>query len=133
MALVNRSSGFVNSLIVETAVIGNGFAVKFGSDNTKVVLAAAATDLIIGVAYVPGGDTNNNTAAVGDYVDVIMGFCSTYAKAGGTIAAGDRVTSDAAGKLITTTTALNKVVGIALAAAASNDLVPIMLTMGATV
>lgn len=49
---------------------------------------------------------------------------------GATVAAGAKLTTDAAGKLVTAT-ASQAVVGVALAGGATNDIIPVLLTRAA--
>lgn len=101
------------------AISGAGYAVKLSSG--QVVVATAGTDKIIGVT--------EDSAAAGEVVSVRLRSApgTVKVKAGGTIAVGDLVTATTAGKLIATTTAGDQVVGMALEAGASNDLVEVML------
>lgn len=103
---------------VATAALAEGVAVKLSSG--QVVIAAAATDKIIGVTQ--------QKAAAGEICSVRLRSASGTArgKAGGTIAVGDRLTSNGSGLIIATTTAANEVIGQALEAAASGDFVEFM-------
>jgi hypothetical protein len=105
-------------------VIGANLIVKFSADYT-VVVAGAATDLLIGV-------TTEIDAASGERVDVIHGGIADV-KAGGTIARGALVTADAAGKAVAAAPAQgvnNHVLGRALIAAADGDIIPVLLAPG---
>lgn len=105
------------------AVAGvKGKAVKFASG--LIVAAADANDAIIGVldvAHDAGQDAN---------VRLRSGSGSAVGLAGGAITQGAKVTANADGELIATTTARDEVVGIALEAAADGDLFELMLTTG---
>lgn len=104
--------------------IGANLIVKFSADYT-VVVAGAATDLLIGV-------TTEIDAASGERVDIIHGGIADV-KAGGTISRGALVTSDAAGKAVAAAPSAgvnNYVIGRALIAAADGDIVPVLLTPG---
>jgi len=81
----------------------------------KFDLAAASTDSILGV--ITEGAVANKPATV-QYGG------QSKAIAGGTIVAGDKVTADANGKMIATTTASHRVIGIALEGGAANEIVP---------
>lgn len=72
------------------------FLVKQSADDT-VVLAAAATDIVVGVV--------GNKANTGELVEVIRAASGSTFKvvAGGTITRGARLVSDAAGKAIVAT------------------------------
>jgi hypothetical protein len=86
--------------------------------NGKIVLAAAATDVILGtLRNAPG---NNDTADV----NAINGAGTGKVKVGAAVAKDAYLTTDANGKAIATTTAGNKVFGIALeAASAANQVI----------
>lgn len=91
------------------------------SNDESIVLAAAATDPIIGVLV--------NKPKAGKAANVQwLGSCKVIA--GGTITRGDKVTSDSSGHAITTTSSGNTVVGYALASAVAGDIVEIFLTPG---
>jgi len=95
--------------------------VKFGAADNTVIQATAATDLLLGVAQ-PDLDT-----ASGDTCDVhLAGIVEV--KAGGTIARGDMVTSDANGDAVATTTAANRVLGIAEVSGVANDIITVILS-----
>lgn len=115
-AQYSGSKGFV-----ATSALGLGVAVKLSSG--EVVAATAGTDKIIGVT--------ENSCEAGEVVSVRLRNASGTAKvkSGGSVSIGDRVTATTAGKLIATTTANDEVVGLALEAAASNDVFEVMLSL----
>lgn len=92
------------------------------SNDQSVVIAAAATDPIVGVLE------NKPTAGQAALVQ-ILGTAKVIA--GGTVTRGDVVTSDSAGKAITTTTDKDVAVGRALESAVAGDIFEILL-MGGT-
>lgn len=93
---------------------------KFGSTDDKVKKAVSATtDALIGV--VQGKAARDATANV-----MILGV--SLVKAGGAITRGDTLTSDDSGKAISTTTAKNYLVGIALASGVEGDVIPVLLS-----
>lgn len=96
------------------------FLVKQHTDGT-LILAAAATDSIVGVLQ--------NKPAVGASALVRFGG-TTKVVAGGTIAVGAFVTSDANGNAVATTTAGDVVIGqyLGTASAASGDVIEIVMT-----
>lgn len=104
--------------------IAAALIVKFDSVDNQVVVAAAATDLLIGVAA-----NENFDVASGETIDVVTsGVCRV--KAGGSITRGGLVTADAAGKAVAAAPAAgvnNRAIGIALASAASGDLVDVLI------
>lgn len=91
------------------------FVVKITSN--EVVLSAAATDNHLGVLQ--------NAPEDGDSAEVLGRHASETGKVklGGTVAEGDKLTADSAGKAIVTTTSGHQVFGIARAAGVSNDLI----------
>jgi Uncharacterized conserved protein (DUF2190) len=84
----------------------------------SVVLAAAATDPIVGVLQ--------NLPKAGKAA-VVRHAGTTKVFAGGTITRGDMVTSDASGHAITTTTNKDRMLGIALSSAVASDIVEVLL------
>lgn len=95
------------------------YIVKQHTDGT-MILAAAATDAIVGVLQ--------NKPAVGSPALVRMGG-TTKVIAGGAINPGAWVTSDGDGKAIATTTDKNVVLGkyLGTAAAAANDIIEVQI------
>ena len=91
--------------------------VKLGTNDNEVTLATAATDVLLG--------TLMNTPTAGDTAEVqLRGKGGTAkVKLGGTVAKGDRLTTDGNSKAIATTTAGNQVLGIALYAGVANDVI----------
>jgi uncharacterized protein DUF2190 len=101
-----RNEGLTKNLLAGAAIAKNRI-VKFGADQNHVIQGAAATDKLIGVADNIGAD------AAEDRIDVIMEGIAlvTY---GGTVTCGDMLTSDATGRAVSTTTAANRVIGVAM-------------------
>lgn len=97
--------------------------VKIGASDKTVILAAAATDKVIGVS-VP-----LITAATGAQADIVVaGECDVVA--GGSISRGDPITSDANGAAVTAAPAAgvnNYVIGRAVEAASSGDIFAVLL------
>lgn len=96
------------------------YIVKYDT-NGAIVLAAAATDKILGVLREDGASGKPVTVQFGGVGKVI---------AGGTIAAGDLLTSDGSGQAVATTSAGNRIIGIALMAADSGDIISAALMPG---
>lgn len=100
--------------------------VKFSTTET-VVLAAAATDFLLGVA-------NEAGAASGERQDVVLSGIA-FVEAGAAFSLGALITSDASGRGIVAAPSAgtnNRVVGLALeAAAAAGDVVRVLLCQGA--
>lgn len=87
-----------------------------------VVAAAAATDVIIGVASEAtktGRTANIRLRSASGTLNVV---------AGGTIAIGDAVTSNASGAAITTAVAGNQIVGYAIEAGVTGQVIEILPT-----
>lgn len=107
-----------------SGAIGAYCIVKFTATDFQVIAAAASTDKLIGV-------TTEIAAADTERVDVIHdGIC--YVTAGGTIAAGDPITSDASAHAVTAApaTGVNAVcIGRARQAAVSGDVFEIILDL----
>jgi hypothetical protein len=99
-------------------VIAKGQAVKAGADREHVALAAAATDKLVGLAQ---GDT----AAAEEFLEVALPGGGAKGKLGGTVAFGDLLTSDGSGNLVATTTANDRVIGVAMEAGVSGDIIAV--------
>ncbi len=95
-------------------VIPPNSMIKFGSTDGVVEAATSATDGVIGVSEL-GAD------AAGDIVDVTMGGVEEV-KLGGTVSAGDFLTSDAASKAVSAA-AGNRVVGFAMESGVIGDII----------
>lgn len=99
------------------------FIVKLDSTQNQVVLAAAATDKLLGVLL--------NAPVANQEARVHMNVGTTKVIAGAAIALGSYVTSDGSGKAIATTTDKHKTLGIALeAAAADGDIIEVAMQPG---
>jgi len=99
--------------------------VKPGANDYGVVHAAAATDAIMGVS--------SEVAAVsGGPCDVVhTGIAPTLL--GGTVAAGDPITSDANGagvKAAPAAVATDRILGYVIIAGVSGDIAPVLLALG---
>jgi hypothetical protein len=93
--------------------------VKFSAAET-VVLAAAATDAIMGVC-------NEVAPASGERCDIIHEGIA-FVEAGASFAQGAAITSDASGRGISTVTIGNRAIGFAIeAAAAAGDVVRVLV------
>lgn len=116
-----RNDGLAKTFYADGA-IGKYLIVKAGSADNKCAQAAAATDKIIGVADL-------GASGAGERLDV---FLTGIAKVvyGGTVARGDLLTSDAAGKAIATTTASNRIIGVAMESGVANDIRSVALSLG---
>lgn len=117
MALSNDFRGRVAEVAVAPYLI-----VKAGAAAMSCVVAAAATDKLLGTS-------DELTHAIGEVVDVGMGPVHKVTL-GGTVAAGDALTSDAAGKAITTVTTGNRIIGYAEIAGVANDVITYARALG---
>lgn len=89
------------------------FAVKLTSTARTVALASTGGEMIYGILQ--------NAPAIGESANVCQ-LGITKAAAGGTIAAGDPLTTDTAGKVITYTSSKVKI-GVAITAGVAGDLI----------
>lgn len=110
--------GNLKTFNVGASDIPQGTAVKLSSG--KIVAAAAATDVIVGVV--------NSKAYANTVADVYLRSAhgTLCVLAGGTITAGDAVTVNSSGQGITTTTAGNQILGYALEAAVATGFVELL-------
>lgn len=106
-----------------TAAMDRGLAVKAGADNEHTQVASAATDKIMGLS---------NTAPTGadEMTEVCLPGGGAKGKLGGTVSAGDMLTSDANGKLVATTTAGNRYIAMAMEDGVANDLIAVEVVAG---
>lgn len=93
------------------------------SNDESIVLAAAATDPILGVLQ--------NKPAAGKAA-LVRFLATSKVIAGGTITRGDLVTSDGNGKAVTTTTDHQVILGRALQSAVAGDIFEVMLAPATT-
>lgn len=97
---------------------------KFDAADGDLVQAAAATDKLYAISQ--------HTAASGDRVRARISGISE-AEAGGNIAKGDLLTSDADGKVVAAAPAAgvnNRIIGIAVNSAVLGDIFPVLLNQG---
>lgn len=87
--------------------------------SADAVLAAAGTDKIIGVLQ--------NDPKSGEAADIAVAPGITKVDLGGTVAIGDEITSDASGKGVVSTSAGDRMIGQALRAGVSGDIVEVLL------
>lgn len=110
-----RNEGLAKTLIAGAAVAARRI-VKFGSGDTAVIQAAAATDLSIGVSDLG--------AASAEYCDVIIDGIALV-EYGGNVTRGDKLTADADGKAVTAAPAAGvnaQIIGIAMLSGVSGDI-----------
>jgi hypothetical protein len=117
-----RNEGLQKTFLSAAATAANRI-LKIGADNNHMIVATAATDKLMAVSDNLGAD------AAEEPFDVILDGVALV-KAGGAIAAGDMITSDATGQGIATTTAANRYIGVAMESAAAGDLFGVRLAPG---
>lgn len=118
----NVQGNCVGSLTAAADLSGSQFCFVKVTGVSAVNTTTAATDFACGVLQ--NKPTSGQSAQVG------MGGISKV-KVGGAVTAGDRLTSDATGRAITTVTAGNRYTAIALeTATTANQLIAAMLVNG---
>lgn len=115
----------MNPLLTKSKTAGaavNGYRfVKPGASDNQVLLAAAATDAIVGVSDALGGIS-------GGRVDVhYAGIVEV--ELGGTVAAGAQLTADSVGRGVTAAST-NRTGGIALVAGVLGDIIDVLIAPG---
>lgn len=126
---IGVTEGLKKKLTNETAAIGHGLIVKFGSTKEFGTFATAATDKSIGVSDVRGADPNTVTAAVGAELEIVMDGIPPV-RLGGSVSYGDLITSNSAGRGVATTTAGNRYIGVAMSDGVSGDFIPVKISQG---
>lgn len=104
---------------------GHQFGIVKTDASGNLVKAAAATDVLLGTLV--DKPTLNRTGDV--RLRTAAGTLNVKVGAGGAIAKGDAVTSDANGLGVTTTTAGNQILGYALEAGAVGAIIEVLPTM----
>ena len=102
--------------------IGPYVIVTHGTADYAVKAATGATVALVGTRQNAGNLSNGR-------VDVCTGGIPEVAL-GGTVAAGDPLTSDASGKAVKATAAGNRILGFALVSGASGDIIPYQYSLG---
>lgn len=107
---------------IATAAIGAYLIVKHSATDGEVTQASAATDALLGV-------TEGIAPAIGERVDIVKSGLAdvTY---GGTVAKGDPLTTDAAGKAIKATVAGSRLIGFAEIAGVAGDVGLVHISLG---
>ena len=117
MAINSDFRGRVAEAAVEALRI-----VKPGATVGGCAKASAATDKIIGTS-------DELDHVTGEMVDIAVGLVPKV-RLGGTVAAGDALTSDANGKAIATTTTGNRIIGYAEVAGVADDVITYLRALG---
>ena len=102
--------------------IGPYVIVTHGTADYAVKAATGASVALVGTTDELGKLSNGR-------VDVCTGGIPEVAL-GGTVAAGDPLTSDASGKAVKATAAGNRILGFALVSGASGDIIPYQYSLG---
>lgn len=102
--------------------VGRYRIVKAGTGVKSCVLAAAATDKLLGTSDELGHTT-------GEQVDVAIAQVP-WVVLGGTVAQGDALTSDANGAAIATTTIGHRIIGFAEVAGVAGDEITYLRALG---
>lgn len=115
--MIGKHTDF-NHSFVAGGTIAKDTIVKFGADADTVVVGAAATDKLIGVAL--------EAVVVGERVEVQMNGVAEI-KLGGTVAFGDDVTSGAAGVGVKLTAAvtIKSSIGRAMGGGVTGDIISV--------
>ena len=119
--MIGATSGIEKSVKCTAAVAAFTIA-KPGADDDTFSTAAAATDLCVGVFQ-------HATSAAGEEVRLMLTGVSRV-KTGGAITRGNLVTADASGYGVACAPGAgtnNYSIGIAMATAASGDIIPVLL------
>ena len=119
------NNGLTKSFTSE-ALIGAFRIIKPGAAAFGAVQGAAATDRLLGITTEVAVDT------IGERVDVIMNGIADL-KLGGTVAAGDLITSDATGQGVLAAPAAgvnNRIIGVAIIAGVIGDIIPVSIEPG---
>lgn len=101
-----------------TAAMGRGLAVKAGADREHIQVASAATDKLLGLS-------NTAPTAAEEMTEVCLPGGGGKGKLGGTVSAGDKLTSDSNGKLVATTTENDQIIAVAMEDGVENDLIAV--------
>jgi hypothetical protein len=109
---------YIKTYIAEGAVTKHRF-VSFGTTDNQIGMASASTDLLVGVS------TEQDTADTAVCDVIHLGEAKLVL--GGTVSAGDRVTSNASGAGVTATT--GTVGAIALKDGVAGDVIPVIVQL----
>ena len=122
-----NNTGLIKSFS-PTAAITPFSVVKFGTDDSTVALATAATDLVIG--FTNEIEITADDVTKGNLVDVVLGGIAE-ARAGAAITCGSRLTVDSMGRVIISAPATGanvQIIGTAMKSASSADeIIPVLI------
>lgn len=98
------------------AAVAAYLIVKGGTDKDHVAKATAATDKLIGIQQ-------NESTTAEDKVEVAIAGGGAKLKIADTVAVGDRLTADSAGKGVVTTSNADKIIAIAMQDGVTGDVI----------
>lgn len=104
------------------AAMAKGVCVKAGADREHVAICSAATDKIIGISQTA-------PTAADEMIEVATNGGGAKAKLGGTVSMGDKLTSDASGLLVATTTENDNIVAVAMEDGVANDIIGVEVAL----
>lgn len=119
---MGKTEGLKKGMKGDAAIATANLILKFGSDADHVVPASAVTDVLIGV------NEHSIDAAEDDVRVMLSGIAEVIA--GGTVAVGEKLTTDANGKAVTAAPATgvnNSIIGIATKAGVLNDIITVLI------
>lgn len=121
-----KNNGIVKSFYGSAAILPYTI-VKFGAADDTVSPAAAATDLVFGIANEIGLTATDVTN--GNMVDIVVDGIGEVVL-GAAVTRGQKLTSDANGKATPAAPAAganNQLIGVALKSGASGDVIPVLV------
>lgn len=113
------------NFVAGAAIVGNTI-VKHGAADDTFITAAAATDLLIGVA------ARDFDAALGERIDILVQGIAPV-KLGGAVTRGSPVTSNATGLGVAAAPAAGanvRIIGFAMQSGVANDVIDVLLAQG---
>lgn len=116
--MASYSNSDIVSFKIDSAVVA-GQVVKFGTDDEHIAAASAVSDALIGVAQ-------EAATTAEDLVEVAIGG-GARALCGDTVTRGAKLTVDASGYVVVSSTANDQIIGIAMQAGVVNDLIWIQI------
>lgn len=123
--MIGQTSGIEKAVKCTAAVATQFLIAKPGADDDTFSQATASTEELVGVFQ-------HTTAAAGDRIRLMLTGISRV-KLGGTVARGDWITADSAGKGVKAAPAAGvnaAVIGKAMASGVAADIIPVLLAPG---
>lgn len=122
MAIGPYEAGGMSVGYLAEAAVNRYRICKFGTGDKTVIQAAAATDKLIGVSC-------QINSGINDTCDVWRSGIRKVVY-GGTVAKGDLLTADANGKAVATTTASDRIIGVAEISGVADDIGSVCISEG---